>query len=247
MNDDTKSKGISRRKFIQGVGAGVVGGAVLPSALKGEPSAEQKETGPAHEGSIPLSLKVNGKQVRVRVEPRTTLAELLRERLRLTGTKVMCNRGECGACTVIMDGKAVYSCHMPAVDAAGKEVLTIEGLMKGEELHPLQEAFVEHDGLQCGFCTPGQVMAAYALLQKHPKPTPEQVKEGMSGNLCRCGAYPNIEKAVLAASSKKINKNFLGGISREAKREIGKDAPRQPYRGRFFKKTSLAGGDKEES
>ena len=203
MSSEKKEKPISRRKFIQGMGAGVVGsavsGAVLPGALTGQPSEKKEKIDRPHEGSVPLSLKVNGKHVRVMVEPRTTLAQLLRERLQLTGTKVMCNRGECGSCTVLLDGKAVYSCHMLALDAAGKEVVTIEGLMKGEELHPIQEAFIEQDGLQCGFCTPGQILAAAALLKKHPKPTPDQVKEGMSGNLCRCGAYPNIEKSVLAA------------------------------------------------
>jgi xanthine dehydrogenase YagT iron-sulfur-binding subunit len=200
MSKDSNSKGLSRRRFIQGIGAGVVGGAVLPGALTAEPAA--KKEAPPHKNLIPVSLKVNGKKVTVLVEPRTTLVELLREKLKLTGTKVMCNHAECGSCTVIMDGKAVYSCHTLALDAAGKEVVTVEGLMNGEELHPIQQAFVDHDGLQCGFCTPGQVMAAYALLLKHPKPTAEQVKEGMSGNLCRCGAYPNILESVMAAAEK---------------------------------------------
>jgi len=170
--------------------------------LAAEAAREKPDTAPPHKDKEMLILKVNGKPVRVLVEPRTTLAELLRGHLRLTGTKVVCNHGECGACTVLLDGKAVYSCHMLALDAAGKEVVTIEGLMDGENLHPLQTAFIEEDGLQCGFCTPGQVMAAYALLMKHPKPTVEQVKEGMSGNLCRCAAYPNIVKSVMAAAKK---------------------------------------------
>ena len=198
----SKGKGISRRKFIKGIGTGVIGGAVLPGALSPEPPGKKKPPPPLHEGKKLLRFKVNGKAVRVLVEPRTTLAELLRDRLNLTGTKVVCNHGECGCCTVLLDGKAVYSCHLLALDAEGKHVITIEGLMEGEKLHPIQEAFIEKDGLQCGFCTPGQIMAARALLMKHPKPTIEQVKEGMSGNLCRCSAYPNIIDSVMAAASK---------------------------------------------
>jgi aerobic-type carbon monoxide dehydrogenase small subunit (CoxS/CutS family) len=199
--DSNHKKGISRRKFIRGVGTGVIGGAVLPGILSGEP-AKKKESPQPHAGKEPLVLKVNGKTVRAMVEPRTTLSEFLRDHLKLTGTKVVCNHGECGGCTVLMDGKAIYACHILALDAAGKEVITIEGLMKGEQLHPLQEAFIEQDGLQCGFCTPGQIMAARALLLKYPKPTPEQVKKGMSGNLCRCATYTNIIKSVLAAAGK---------------------------------------------
>jgi len=198
MNEDSKPRSISRRKFLQGVGTGVIGGAVLPGALSGE--KKKKQEPPPHPGKELLTLTVNGKPVRTMVEPRTTLAEFLRDHLELTGTKIVCNHGECGGCTVLLDGKAVYSCHMLALDAAGKDVATIEGLLTGEELHPIQQAFIDHDGLQCGFCTPGQIMAAKALLLKHPKPSPQQVKEGMSGNLCRCAAYPNIIKSVIAAA-----------------------------------------------
>jgi aerobic-type carbon monoxide dehydrogenase small subunit (CoxS/CutS family) len=203
MSQDSRPniKTISRRKFIQGVGTGVIGGVVLPQALSPEPAKNKKEN-PPHKDKEMLSLKVNGKPVRVPVEPRTTLAQVLRDHLELTGTKVICNHGECGGCTVLLDGTAVYSCHMLALDAAGKEVVTIEGLMNGEKLHPVQEAFIKEDGLQCGYCTPGQVMAAYALLLKNPKPTVEQVKEGMSGNLCRCAAYPNIVNSVMTAAQK---------------------------------------------
>ncbi|MCP4216390.1 MAG: (2Fe-2S)-binding protein [bacterium] len=203
MSQNSERKGLSRRKFIGGLGVGVVGSAVLPNALKGKTAAKAKDTGPAHKEKIAISLKVNGKGVHVLVEPRTTLVQLLRDHLKLTGTKIACNHGECGTCTVVLGGEAVYSCHTLAIDAAGKEVLTVEGLLEGEKLHQLQEAFIEHDGLQCGFCTPGQLMAAYALLQKYKNPTARQVKEGMSGNLCRCGAYPNIHKSVLAASGGK--------------------------------------------
>jgi len=197
--EDSKPKNISRRKFLERVGTGVIGGAVLPGVLTAE---EKKKPSPPHQGKVLLSLRVNGKAVGILVEPRTTLVQVLRDHLNLTGTKVTCNHGECGSCTVLLNGKAVYSCHMLALDAAGKEVITIEGLLTGEKLHPLQEAFIEQDGFQCGFCTPGQIMAAYALLLKHPRPTVEQVKKGMAGNLCKCSAYPNIVKSVMAAAEK---------------------------------------------
>lgn len=202
MNKKSNSEGISRRKFIKGFGSGVVGGSVLVHSLPALSKDKEVEQEPLHDGKIPLTLKVNGKSVRLLVEPRTTLAEMLRDQLHLTGTKIICNQGECGGCTVLLDGKAVYSCHLLALDAAGKEVITIEGFLEGEKLHPIQEAFIEHDGYQCGFCTPGQIMAAQALLMKNPKPTPDQVKEGMAGNLCRCSAYPKIIDSVLAAAEK---------------------------------------------
>jgi aerobic-type carbon monoxide dehydrogenase small subunit (CoxS/CutS family) len=129
-----------------------------------------------------------------------TLAELIREKLELTGTKIVCNHGECGACTVLLNNAPVYSCHLLAIDADGKEVVTIEGLMNGEELHPIQQAFIDHDGLQCGFCTPGQIMAAQGLLIKNKKPGRKEIIEEMSGNICRCAAYPNILESVIAAA-----------------------------------------------
>lgn len=202
MSKQSKSKDISRRKFIQGVGTSVIGSTVLIDSLQAQPKETIQAQKAPQEGLVPLSLKVNGKSVSVMIEPRTTLVEVLRDYLHLTGTKVSCNQGECGACTVLLDGKAVYSCHLLALDAAGKEVVTIEGLLSGEKLHPIQEAFVEHDGMQCGFCTSGQIMAAKALLLKESKPTKEQVAEGMSGNICRCSAYPHIIKSVLAAAEK---------------------------------------------
>jgi len=201
MNEKSKSKDISRRKFIQGVSTTVVSSTILIDSLKAQ-SVVLTQDQKAHQGSELLSLNVNGKSVTLMIETRTTLVEVLRDHLQLTGTKVSCNQGECGACTVLLDGKAVYSCHMLAIDAAGKEVITIEGLLSGEKLHPIQEAFVEHDGMQCGFCTSGQIMAAQALLLKESKPTKQQVLEGMSGNLCRCGAYPHIIESVLAAAEK---------------------------------------------
>jgi aerobic-type carbon monoxide dehydrogenase small subunit (CoxS/CutS family) len=149
-----------------------------------------------------LALTVNGKKVEADIDTRMTLAEFLREGLDLTGTKVGCNRGECGSCTVILDGIAVYACTMLAVEASGREVLTIEGLGHENELHPLQQAFIEHDALQCGYCTPGMILSIEALLQKNPKPTSDEVRTAIDGNLCRCGSYPNIIAATLDASVK---------------------------------------------
>ncbi len=149
---------------------------------------------------IPISLRVNGRDIQVYVEPRRTLLSVLREELGLSGAKRGCGRGTCGACTVIVDGETVYSCLTLAVDCEGREIRTVEGLAQGEQLHPVQEAFVEHDGYQCGFCTPGQVMSAVALLEHNPHPTEAEIRYEMAGNLCRCGAYPNIVRAVLAAT-----------------------------------------------
>jgi len=200
MSDKAKPKVFSRRGFIKGIGSGVVGGYMVAPAI---PKISRKiidEIDKEGTNKEPLSLKINGKKVNILVEPRTTLAEVLRNRFKLTGTKVICNQGECGGCTVLMNGNAVFSCHLLALDAAGTEITTIEGLMSGEKLHPIQEAFAEHDGLQCGFCTPGQIMAAEAILIKNPKPSKEEIIDGMSGNLCRCAAYPNILKSIIAAA-----------------------------------------------
>ena len=149
-----------------------------------------------------VALRVNGKKVEAEVESRITLAEFLREELRLTGTKVGCNRAECGSCTVILDGEPVYSCSMLAVEAAGTEILTIEGLENKTGLHPLQEAFIEHDALQCGYCTPGMLMALKALLDKNPRPEESDIRNAIDGNFCRCGSYSNIINATLDASEK---------------------------------------------
>jgi xanthine dehydrogenase YagT iron-sulfur-binding subunit len=203
MKDKSKPNEFSRRKFIKGVGTGLAGTYVYTPSIAKITKKIEKETEDLIEGKQWLSLKVNGRQVRLKIKPSTTLAELLREHLELTGTKVICNRGECGGCTVLLNGKAVYSCHILAMDAEGEEVITIEGLMTGEKLHPVQEAFKEHDGLQCGFCTPGQIMAAQALLLKNPKPGRDDVLKGMSGNLCKCAAYPKIVESVLAAVESK--------------------------------------------
>jgi carbon-monoxide dehydrogenase small subunit len=150
-----------------------------------------------------VALTVNGKEMELDVDSRMTLAELLRERLGLMGTKVGCNRGECGSCTVLLDGQPVYSCTVLAAETGGKEVLTIEGLFgAGGKLHPLQEAFIEHDALQCGFCTPGMVISLKSLLETKPRPSEEEIRKAIDGNLCRCGCYPNIIRAAVAAAEK---------------------------------------------
>jgi carbon-monoxide dehydrogenase small subunit len=145
-------------------------------------------------------LNVNGVNYRIEIEPQRTLVEVLRETLGLTGTKKSCNEGECGACTVLIDGKPAASCLVLAVDAQGKEILTIEGLSEGEKLHPIQEAFLKYGGIQCGFCTPGMVMSAKALLNENSKPTSIEVRRAISGNLCRCTGYQQIVDSILAAS-----------------------------------------------
>jgi aerobic-type carbon monoxide dehydrogenase small subunit (CoxS/CutS family) len=149
---------------------------------------------------VDLLLNVNGRDIQVTVEPRRTLLSVLREELGLTGAKHGCGRGTCGACTVIIDGETVYSCMTLAIDCEGREIRTVEGLASGKDLHLVQESFIKHDGYQCGFCTPGQVMSAVALLEHNPDPTEDEIRYEMSGNLCRCGAYPNIVLAVQAAA-----------------------------------------------
>ncbi len=155
------------------------------------------------EEMVKIRLEINGRQHPLLVEPRWTLLFVLREMLGVTGTKVGCERGECGACTVLIDDRPRYACMTLAVEAQGRKVTTIEGLMKGEKLGPTQEAFLEHDAYQCGYCTPGQIMAAEGLLRDRPDPDEEQVRVAMSGNLCRCGAYPNIRDAVLSAAKRR--------------------------------------------
>ena len=185
---------ISRRRFLEGTGTALVAATAAP-ALHAQPAAR-----PTPRRTI--SLTVNRNARRVEIDDRWTLAELLRDHLNLTGTKIGCDRGECGACTVIINGRNMYSCSQLAVWMAGKEILTVEGLAKGDKLDPLQEAFIEHDGAQCGFCTSGQIMSGKALLLKNSKPTEAQARRGLSGNLCRCGNYNREVAAVLAAAAK---------------------------------------------
>jgi carbon-monoxide dehydrogenase small subunit len=149
-----------------------------------------------------IETKINGTFYRLEVEPHWTLIELLRDVLRLTGAKNSCGMGECGSCTVIMDGKAIYSCLSLAIRADGKEILTVEGMAQAGELHPLQKAFIEHGAFQCGYCTPGMLLSSKALLDENPNPTEEEVKKGISGNLCRCTGYNMIVEAIKVASEK---------------------------------------------
>jgi xanthine dehydrogenase YagT iron-sulfur-binding subunit len=204
MERKKNGQGVSRRDFLKGIGGGAIGTAVISSGLLNTDPAEayapESTGGPQTKSAV--KLKVNGKNYRVEVEHRATLAEVLRDELGLTGTKIGCDRGECGACTVIMNGRNVYACSQLAVWMDGKDILTIEGLAKGEKLDPLQEAFIEHDGPQCGFCTSGQIMSGKALLLKNSKPTEEQARRALSGNLCRCGNYNREVEALLAAASK---------------------------------------------
>jgi xanthine dehydrogenase YagT iron-sulfur-binding subunit len=190
-----RSKGVSRRTFLGTLGAGTLGAAVVGPST-GTAEAAQAEA----EGHLTVTLSVNGRRVRLPIEPRHTLLEVLRDQLELSGTKPGCERGECGACTVLVDGVPRYSCMTLAVEAEGREIITVEGVMQGEELGLVQQAFVEHDALQCGYCTPGQVMAAEGLLRRNPDPSLEEIQEAMSGNLCRCGAYDHVFKAVRRAA-----------------------------------------------
>lgn len=191
---------VSRRGFITSAGVGVVGAA----ALRGQAEAATASVLPAGE-PVPLTLRVNGRARQLSVLPRTTLLEALREHLGLAGTKPGCERGECGACTVLIDGVTRYSCQMLALEAEGREITTIEGLAKGEELSEVQKAFVAEDAMQCGYCIPGQVMAVEGLLREQPDPSLDQVREGVSGNLCRCGAYAHIFKAARRAAAARRN------------------------------------------
>jgi carbon-monoxide dehydrogenase small subunit len=151
--------------------------------------------------TYPLDMTVNGRDVRLDVEADELLVDVLRDRLGLTGTKIGCNEGECGACTIIMDGKPVLSCLIPALRAQGREIMTIEGLSDGETLHPLQQAFVDHGAVQCGYCIPGILMSAKALLDANPHPNRDEIKEAIAGNLCRCTGYTKIMEAIEAVAN----------------------------------------------
>ncbi len=196
-------KGVSRRTFLKTAGAGAALTELLTGCKpKDAEAAPQKLVRLPKSQIVTVTLRVNGKPYKLQIEPRVTLLDALRNHLNLTGAKKVCDRGECGACTVLLDGKPVYSCMMLAVDAEGHDILTVEGLAKDGKLHPVQEAFVEHDALQCGFCTPGFIMAAVGLLNQNKAPTPEEVRVALSGNICRCGVYPRIIEAVLDAAKK---------------------------------------------
>jgi xanthine dehydrogenase YagT iron-sulfur-binding subunit len=198
---DRPNNGISRRGFLKGAGFTAAGTALLDGVqsfgheVNGDPGVA--ELGP---GPVPVQLRVNRKDHSVEIEPRTTLADALRLHLGMTGTKVICDRGACSGCTVWLDKMPVNSCMMLAIDAIGHEITTIEGLGSEEQPHPLQAAFVKHDAMQCGFCTPGMVMSCAALLDKNPNPSEQDVRHAILGNLCRCGTYPKIFAATLEAA-----------------------------------------------
>jgi xanthine dehydrogenase YagT iron-sulfur-binding subunit len=193
-------KGLTRRQFITSMGTAAAVAAVSGKAAASE--VKEEVVLPAWRLSR-ITLSINGRRRRLVVEPRWSLLYVLRERLGLTGTKVGCERGECGSCTVLIDGIPRYACMTLAVEAEGAAVTTLEGLMNGDELGPVQQAFLEEDAFQCGYCTPGQVMAAEGLLLANPCPGPDEIRKGMSGNLCRCGAYSHIVKAVGKAADLK--------------------------------------------
>lgn len=190
--------GISRRRFLKGVGTGVAATGLLttiePSTVE---AARSNRMGP---GTVSIKLSVNGKTYPTDVEPRHVLLDVLRKNLDITGPKPICERGACGGCTVLADGEPIYACMMLAVDAVGKEIKTVEGLADGDDLDPVQEAFIEHDALMCGFCTPGFLMSVRALLDRNPTPSLDDVKSAVAGNTCRCGTYPRIFEAALTAA-----------------------------------------------
>jgi xanthine dehydrogenase YagT iron-sulfur-binding subunit len=183
---------VSRRAFLKTVSASSIAAGVI---APGDAGAQ----GPAAAGpgKVPIQLTIDGQTRSLEVEPRVTLLDAMRERLDVTAQKRVCDRGSCGACTVLLDGKTAYACTLLAIDVQGKAVKTVASLAQGTVLHPVQQAFCDHDGLMCGFCTPGFVLSAVALLEKNPNPTAEQARTALDGNICRCGTYPRVVEAVL--------------------------------------------------
>ena len=190
--------GVSRRNFLTSVASGIVGAAAVEAAARAQTPADR--TAPESDGRIRITLRVNGRVHRLAVEPHALLLDVLRDPLALTGTKPGCERGECGSCTVLIDNRPRYACLTLAVEAEGHDVTTIEGLMRGEDLGPVQQAFADEDAFQCGYCTPGQVMSVEGLLRQNPDPSLDQIRECVSGNLCRCGTYAHIFKAARRAA-----------------------------------------------
>jgi xanthine dehydrogenase YagT iron-sulfur-binding subunit len=201
-SDSLITQPVSRRSFLQGAGVSALGAGILEvgEAATRELAGEKANViGPE---PIAISLSINGQSRSVQVDPATTVVEVLRDELGLTGTKIGCDRGACSACSIWVDGEVVASCMTLALDVRGKEITTIEGLARGDTLHPVQQAFVEHDALQCGFCTPGMVMSCARLVDANPNCSLDDVRQAISGHLCRCGTYPNVFKATLAAASR---------------------------------------------
>lgn len=199
--EQADAKGFSRRSFLKGAGITVSAGVIVAEGLleTAKAGADTRVAGP---GAVPITLRINGAEHKLEVEPRVTLLDALRDHLDITGAKKVCDRGTCGACTVLLDGKAVYACSVLAIAAQHSEITTIEGLATEGQLSPVSQAFVAHDAQQCGFCTPGFVMAVTAYLKQHPSPTYEEVTAGLGGNLCRCGTYMGVREAVLDAAKR---------------------------------------------
>jgi len=196
-----------RRQFLKATGVVPIAASVAGAAVA------QAQSGPAivGPGEVPIELMVNGKRVALRVEPRMTLLNAIRNKADITGNKRGCDRGVCGACTMIIDGRTTYSCSTLAIETVGKQIRTVDGLANGATLHPVQQAFCDRDALMCGFCTPGFVMATVALIEKHPKPTVDQVKKGLDGNICRCGTFVRIMEAAMTASGQLATRGVTRG------------------------------------
>ena len=207
---DSKSNdsfSISRRSFLKTFGttaAVAASSRVEAVAQELEKANPEKVVGP---GAVPITLQINGKPLKLEVEPRVTLLDALRNHSNLTGAKEVCDRGTCGACTVLFNDTPVYSCSVLAIEAQGKQITTVEGLAQNGKLTPVQQAFIDQDALMCGYCTPGFVMSVTALLRKNPKPNAEQVKRACAGNLCRCGTYPRVMQAALKAAGVPLANN----------------------------------------
>jgi xanthine dehydrogenase YagT iron-sulfur-binding subunit len=197
--DKEEGSGVSRRDFLKISSISAAAVPLIGSKVVYADGDPVKVFGP---GKVPVEVTVNGKTRTLQIEPRVTLLDALRDHLDVTGAKRVCDRGECGACTVLLDNKAVYACSILAIDVQGKQITTVEALTQGEQLHPVQQAFVENDASQCGFCTPGFVVATKAFLEKYPSPTADDVRRGLSGNLCRCGTYHGIQQAIAQLSHK---------------------------------------------
>jgi xanthine dehydrogenase YagT iron-sulfur-binding subunit len=189
---------VSRRDFLKTAGVGSLATAV--TAVSESDAVAQTGPRAIGPGEVPVALMVNGKRVDLRIEPRVTLLDAVRTRADLTGNKRVCDRGTCGACTMIVDGRAVYSCSTLAIEVQGKAIRTVDGLASGNTLHPVQQAFCDKDGLMCGFCTPGFIMATVAVLEKHPNATPAQMRKGLDGNICRCGTFVRVMEAAMQAA-----------------------------------------------
>ena len=207
MSSQPTAVTVDRRTFLKGLGTSAVVVAGAQARAAAEEINKAAPPGPQGPGAVPVTLAINGEKKDFQLEPRVTLLDALRNYGPLTGTKEVCDRGTCGACTVLVDGKLVYSCMKLAIDAQGHEITTIEGLAKEGQLTPVQQAFIDCDALMCGFCTPGLVLATTALLTENPKPTVDQIKRACSGNLCRCGTYPHVIKAALKASGQDVTSN----------------------------------------